>query len=107
MVHLTLNGTELINDPFQKIFEPWTDIFANVMGVGEIFWLFILAVLAFVVYQKTEKIEVASLFMIGSGAFFSTSSAFASGGQLSIAFLIFTAIGLTALFMKLVFFRGE
>jgi len=104
---MVLNGTDLIDNPFQKIFEPWTDIFADVVGIGDVFWLFILSVLAFVVYQKTEKIEVASLFMIGGGAFFSTSSAFAGGGHINIAFVIFTAIGLTALFMKLVFFRGE
>jgi len=104
---MTLNGTELIDNPFGKIFEPFTDIFEAVTGNGELFWLFILAILTFAVYIKTQKAEVAALFMIGSGAFFSTSSAFVGAPDIAVAFIIFTAIGLTALFIKLVYFRGE
>lgn len=82
-------------------------MFENVTGYGAAFWLFILVVMTFAVYIKTQKPEVAMLFMIGSGAFFSTSTAFTGAGDITIAFLIFTAIGLTSLFIKLIYFRGE
>jgi len=64
-------------------------------------------IFTYIVYVKTEKAEVAAMFMIGSGAFFSTSSAFIGSGDVAIAFTIFAAIGLTALFIKLIYFRGE
>ena len=104
---MTLNGTDLIDNPFQKIFEPFTDIFETVVGNGQVFWLFLLVIFTFAVYIKTQKAEVTALFMIGSGAFFSTSSAFVGATDITMAFVIFTAIGITALFIKFVYFRGE
>lgn len=104
---MTLNGSELISNPMNVIFRPWTDLFEDMVGVGAAFWLFILVIMTFSVYIKTQKSEVAMLFMIGSGAFFSTSSAFTGSTDITIAFLIFTAIGLTSLFVKLIYFRGE
>lgn len=104
---MAINGSELITNPFNVVFRPWTNMFEDVVGTGAAFWLFILVIMTFAVYTKTQKPEVAMLFMIGSGAFFSTSGAFIGAGDVTIAFLVFTAIGLTSLFIKLIYFRGE
>lgn len=106
-IKMVLNGSELISNPMNVIFRPWTNMFEDVVGVGAAFWLFMLVVMTFAVYIKTQKPEVTMLFMIGSGAFFSASTAFVGAGDITIAFLVFTAIGLTSLFIKLVYFRGE
>jgi len=102
---MPINGTELISDPFNTTFKPFTDFFQGITGNGMIFFLFILVVLTIGLYIKTRKVEVPTLFMIGSGALLSSGSIFTGATDMAIAFIIFTALGFTALFVGLFFRR--
>ena len=103
---MPLNGTELIEEPFNTTFSPFTDFFdAIITGGGMLFWLIPLTVLTLAIYVKTESSEMATLFMIGSGALLSGGGIFIGSPEMSIVFIVFTALGIAGLFMSLFFQR--
>lgn len=106
MTIFTVNGSELINNPWNVTWSPWTDLFSNMMGSGAGFWLVVLSALTFGIYVKTQNPVMTTAFMVGSGALLSGGSIFAGSPEMSIAFIIFTAIGLTGMFASVLFQRS-
>lgn len=101
-----LNGTELINDPWGTIFSPWTNLFENVVGNGGVFYLFPLSVLAFALYTKTQNTLMPSMFIMASGALLAGGNIFIGATSIAAVYIIFTAIGITGLFISLFFQKG-
>lgn len=103
---MAVNGTELLNKPWETIYSPFTDFFANTVGVGNAFYLFLIVVFAFGIYIKTEgNAMMVTAFMIGSGALALSANIFAGNAEMSIIFAIFTALGIAGMFMSVIFQR--
>ena len=98
---MPLNGTELISDPFNVSYSPWTDIFQKMTGIGETFWLIPLVVLTLGVYIKTKDAVMTSAFMIVSGSLLSGGSFLFSQYDMYLVFVVFTAIGISSMFITL------
>ena len=104
---MAVNGSEFINDPWNTTFSPFTDLFEKVFGNGQVFFLFPLIILTMGIYYKTHNPVFTSTFMIASGALLSSGSLFAGAANMSVVFVIFTAMGIVALFISLIFQRGD
>jgi len=103
--NMALNGTEFINNPWNTTFSPWTDLFNNMVGNGNVFYLFPLIILTIGVYIKTQSATMTSLFMIATGALCGTGSFFTGASTIALMFVIFTAIGFVGLFIGIIFQR--
>jgi len=102
---MALNGSELVNDPWNTTWSSYTDLFENMVGVGAVFWLIPLCILTLGIYIKTNNPVMATMFMIGSGALLSSGSIFLGSPDMQLAFIVFTAMGLVGLFASLLFQR--
>ena len=102
-INETLNGSQWINAPWNTTFSPYTGMFEQIFGNGNVFYLIPLIVLAFGVYLKTENPIMAAMFMIGAGGIFSMGTMLAGLPELAMMFTIFTAIGVTIIVAGIVF----
>ena len=100
---MVFNGSDLINQPWNTTWSPYTDFFEKTMGNGNIFYLVPVLVLTASIYVKTHNPVMASLFMVASGILMAGGSVFLNAPEMSIIFTIFTAIGFAALIMSLIF----
>ncbi|GAH03601.1 unnamed protein product, partial [marine sediment metagenome] len=64
---MALNGTEWIQEPWRVSLKAFTDIFDKTVGNGGIFYIFLIIILAFGIYKKTNDPIFAMMFIVGSG----------------------------------------
>lgn len=105
----SLNGSDLIHDPFGTVFKPFTDFFEALLGPGggNVFFLVPVLVLAFGLWVKNpEKPIVAVIFIIGASAILGLGNLFAHAYGAAVICIVLTALGLTSLVMNVVFHRG-
>jgi len=102
---MALNGTEFVNNTLQLPFKPFTDLFQNLFGNGDVFYLVPLIGLTIALWYKTEEPVLVSMFMIGSGSILTMSSLFIGVYSLGGLFTIFTAMGITTLVITLILNR--
>lgn len=95
---MVLNGTELLNNPWDTIFSPFTDIF------GQSFWLFPLTFITVALFVKTRDPTITGLFMTSTGALFGTVI-FADYPEMGMVYYLFAIIGLTSTLLSLYFMR--
>ena len=100
---LPLNGTEWKEAPWNITFSPYTDIFEQIFGNGNVFYLIPLIVLTFGIYMKTENPVMAAMFMLGSGGIFAMGTMLAGLPEMGMMFTIFAAIGITIIVASIVF----
>jgi len=102
-----INGTTMINDPFNTLFSPFTNFFEGILGpgLGAAFFLLPVTVLALGVYVKTNDIVTTSMFLLLTGALLFTGSIMAGIPEMGIIFIIFTAMGIVSLFIGIIFQR--
>ena len=100
---MPFNGSDLINQPWNTTWSPYTDFFQRIFGNGALFFLVPIMVLALSLYVKTRNITMVAMFMIGSGILMSSGSMFTNAPQVSLIFIIFTALGFVALILSLLF----
>jgi hypothetical protein len=100
---MALNGTEWRNAPWNTTFSPYTDMFAEIFGNGNVFYLIPLIVLAFGIYIKTENPVMAATFIMASGGIFAMGSFAAGLPELSMMFTIFVAMGITIIVASIIF----
>ena len=96
---MSVNGSELIDNPWDTIFSPFTDLF----GAG--FWLIPLSFIAIALYIKTRDPIIVSAFMIASGTILSGGSMFTTYPEMALAYLIFTGLGFVGLIAGIFFMR--
>lgn len=94
-----------ISDPWGTLFQPWTDLFNKALGNGEVFYLFPFIILTFGIWYKTQSPIMATTFMLVVGSLISSGSFYVGASSLGAVFTVFTAIGLTALIISLIFQR--
>lgn len=100
---MALNGTEWKEAPWNTTFSPYTDMFGQIFGNGNVFYLIPLIVLAFGIYIKTENPVMAAMFMMASGGIFAMGTMLAGLPEMAMMFTIFTAIGVTIIVAGIVF----
>lgn len=88
---MAVNGSELIDDPFNTIFSPFTDL----LGPG--FFLIILIFISVALYVKTHELSTVSMFMLASGVLLSSGSIFTGYYELAFAMAIFAVLGIIGL----------
>jgi hypothetical protein len=103
---MPVNGSHFIDQPWNTSFKVFLDFFKDIIGVGGVFWLIPIMVIALAIYIKTENPIMPSMFMIVSGALFSSGYIFTGETNMIIVFTVFTALGITALIGSLLYRKG-
>lgn len=104
---MAVNGSEFINNPFNTTYSPWTDLFETLVGNGQVFWLIPLVILTLGVYVKTDNPIMTTAFMVAGGSLFSAGSVWTGAIEMASIFVIFTALGITGMFVSLLLQRGK
>lgn len=105
MKNMALNGSEFMVDPWGTIFSCFTDFFYDIVGNGQVFYLFPLVILTIGLQIKSQSSVMTSMFMIASGALLGSAGIFTGATSIAIAFLIFSALGFVGLFLSFIFQR--
>jgi len=98
-----------VGDPWGTIFSPFTNFFESILGPGggNVFYLIPVMVLtAGLWFKNPDKPMLALVFMVGSCALMSTGNIFLHASGAAIICIVFTALGITAMVMNIVFHRG-
>lgn len=96
---MPLNGSELLDDPFNTIFSPFTDI----LSTG--FWLIPLTFITIALYVKTRDVTTVSMFMIASGILLSAGTIFSEYPEMAFLYMIFTTFGIVGVIVSIFFHR--
>lgn len=96
---MPINGTELLNAPWETILSPFTDL----LGSG--FYIIPVSVMAAALFIKTRDIVSVGVLMILAGALLSGGGLWTGYYQMSILYVIFTLIGVVSVVMGLLFRR--
>jgi len=96
---MSINGSDLINEPIDTIFSPFTDL------LGSSFWLIPLSFITVALYMKTRDVVVTSLFMIGSGVFLAGGSIFAGYPEMILVYGGFATVGLIGIILDIYFMK--
>jgi len=96
---MQINGSELVDKPWDTIFSPFTDL----LGGG--FFLIPVTIIATALYVKTRNPVTVSGFLIASGVFLSAGSLFSSYPEMIVVYALFTTIGIMGLIVSLFFMR--
>ena len=99
---MALNGSELIDHPWNTSLGPFNDIFEQVTGHAETLWLFIVVILTFAIFMASGKHPLyTSMFMVCAGGILAGGSIFTGAPIMAVMFTIFTAIGLASMFVSI------
>lgn len=93
-----INGTDLINQPWDTIVSP----FIALLGNG--FYLVPLSFLSVALYVKTRDFALTSAFILGSGILLSGGSMFTNYPEMAGVYGVFAAIGITGIVLS-VFYK--
>ena len=99
----SINGTTFTDNLWNTTFGPFTLLFQQITGHGNLFFLIPFIVLTVGLYFKTRKPVIPALFMITGGALLGSGSMFIGAIDIAIAFYVFAALGFTSLIMDLYF----
>lgn len=98
---MPLNGTELVENPWNVTWSPFTDLFAEFTGNGSVFFLFPISVIATALYIKTQSGVNVSLFLIVSGVLLSSGGIFLGAYDMALLYMVVAALGFVGLFIGL------
>lgn len=93
-----VNGSELLDNPFDTIMGTFTDI------MGGAFWLIPIGVIAVALFIKTRSITVSSIWLMASCAIVGTG-VFVDYPEMGFVYYIFTIIGLVMSIVSIFFIK--
>jgi len=93
-----VNGSELLDNPFDTIMGTFTDI------MGGAFWLIPIGVVALALYVKTREISVVSVWLMLSSLLVG-SGVYSQYPEMSFLYYLITVIGLVGVIVSLFFMR--
>jgi len=96
---MSVNGSELIDNPWETIFSPFTDFF----GMG--FWLLPLSFIAIALYVKTRDTTIVSVWLMASSLLLSSGSIFTGQPEMAFVFSIFTVLGIIGVVVSIYFMK--
>jgi len=105
MTSWIINGTNATDDIIGTALSPFTNLFQQIIGNGNVFYLVPIIALSLGIWYKTDEPVFASMFIIGVGGILGMGSLLAGVEDLGIMFTIFAAIGLTILIISLILER--
>jgi len=94
-----INGSDLINQPWNTTFGPFTDLF------GSAFWLIPLSFITVALFVKTRNPTAVSGFMIASGIILGSGNMFVSNPEMAFVYWIFAALGIVGLILGIFFHK--
>jgi len=94
-----LNGTELIETPWDTILSP----FINLLGSG--FYLIPITFIALALYLKTHDTMLSSAWLLASGVLLSSGAIFTGYLEMSIVYTIVVALGVTGIVLNIFFMK--
>jgi len=97
-----VNGSELINNPWNTTMSPWTDLFSPFSGM---FYLIIVLVLAAALYVKSRNPAGVSAFIIGAGALLSAADMFSGYSMMGGFMVVVVVMGFVGLIASLYFMK--
>ena len=99
---MPINGTDLINHPWNTSLEVWNNMFIQITGHGETLWIFIGVVLTFGIFMVSDKHPLyTSMFMVCYGGIIASGSMFIGLPVMAGIFTVFTGIGFAAMFVSI------
>ena len=96
---MPVNGSELLDNPFNTIFSPFTEL------LGNGFFLIPVTIIAAALYVKTRSPVAVSAFLMGSGLLLSGGSLFSGYPEMIDVYALITVIGIVGLIASLFFMR--
>lgn len=96
---MPFNGSEIIDDPVDTIFSPFTDL------LGNVFWLFPITFLAIALYVKTRNMISVFAFLIGSCSLLSAGNMFISNPEMAFIYFIFSMLAVAGLILSVLFIK--
>lgn len=106
---MPFNGSELINNPWNITFSPFTDLFGQLLpgvpGAAAVFWLVPLSIIGVALYTKTREPSIVSMYLITSGLLLASGSIFVGAIDMALVFAAFATLGIVSLFVSLFYKR--
>jgi len=96
---MAVNASELISSPWETVLSPFTDL----LGSG--FYLFPVTFIAIALYVKTHDVVLASSWLVAAGILLSAGSIFTGYLEVSVIYIIITAMGVTGVVMGILFMK--
>jgi len=95
---MAINGSELIDNPWDTIWGTFTDIF------GGAFWLIPIGIIAVALFMKTREVTVTSIWLLLSTVLVG-SAVFSEHPEIGFIYFIFTVIGLVGTIVSIFFMK--
>jgi len=96
---LDINGTTLIDDPWNTILSPFIDL------LGTMFYLIPVSAIGVGLFVKTRNPVMVSMYLLSSGALLSAGSMFVGARDMIPLYIMVTAAGFAGLFISLILRR--
>ena len=96
---MLFNTSEIIDDPFNTIFNPFTDLFGN----G--FWLIPLTFIAVALYVKTRSVVSVFAFLAAGCALLGTVNMFTGYPEMAYVYILIGLLALVVLVLGIIFIR--
>jgi len=92
---MVINGSELINNPWDTIFSPFSDI------LGGSFWLIPIGFIAVALFVKTRTVAVSSVWLMSSCLILGSGTIFSSYPEMSFVYYLFAVLGLVGVIVSM------
>lgn len=89
-----INGSEILDNPWDTWFSPFTDIF------GYSFFLVPIGFIALALYIKTRNVTVVSIWLMGSSLLMGTGI-FSSYPEMGFVYYLFAILGLVGVIVSI------
>ena len=94
-----VNGSEIIDKPWDTIFSPFTDLLSN----G--FWLIPIGFIGVALYVKTHNLTATGVWLTISSLLLASGNIYTGFPELAFVYLIFTVIGIMGIVVDIYFMR--
>jgi len=96
-----INGTELVDKPWETVFSPYTDLFASILGVGLGNGAFLIPIsfIGAALFWKSKSPVTVGMYLITTGALLSGGGLFTGMTQMILVYIIVVAMGIGSLFV--------
>lgn len=95
---MAINGSELIDKPWDTIWGTFTNIF------GGAFWLIPIGIIAVALFMKTREVTVSAIWLALSSLFVGTA-VFSEHPEIGFLYYMFTVLGLIGTIVSIFFMR--
>lgn len=96
---MPINGTDLLNNPIDTIFSPFSDF----LGAG--FWLIPIGFITLALFIKTRNLTAASVWLMGSCIIMGSGQIFGSYPEMSFFYYLVACLGFTGTIVSIFLMR--